>query len=83
MSHDYYSKWWAATKENLEKLFIKDVDIVKLADKQKSRPLANQLIGGLYAKYCLLVQDLGTVLDQMAQAGINKYISKKVLLNFL
>lgn len=75
MSFRYYSKWWVATKENLEKLFVKDSDVMELAEKQKNRSLANQLIGGIYAKYCILLQDLGTILDQMAQADFKNILT--------
>ncbi|RZC41158.1 hypothetical protein BDFB_011658 [Asbolus verrucosus] len=68
MSYEYYSKWWAGTKHNLEKLIQKDAELVKMTNQRvKDRTLANQLVGGLYAKYSMLVQDLGTILDQMAQ----------------
>ncbi|EFA06079.1 IQ and AAA domain-containing protein 1-like [Tribolium castaneum] len=68
MSFEYYSKWWAGTRNALEQLRAKDEIFVKATDKKlRDRNLASHLIGGLYAKYSMMVQDLGTILDQMAQ----------------
>lgn len=67
MSFEYYSKWWAGTRETLEALVAKDATIMASKKSIKSRVIANQLVGGLYAKYSMVVQDLGVILDQMAQ----------------
>jgi hypothetical protein len=70
MSYEYYSKWWAGTRENLERLIARDAGFVAATHKNiKDRNLASHLVGGFYAKYCMLVQDLGTILDQMAQVS--------------
>lgn len=68
MSYEYYSKWWAGTRSALEALRARDEVFVKATDKKlRNRNLASHLIGGLYAKYSMLIQDLATILDQMAQ----------------
>lgn len=67
MSFEYYSKWWATAKTNLQELIAKDEFIRKTTKEVKDRSLANQLLGGLYSKYSLIVQDVGTCLDQMCQ----------------
>ena len=72
MSFEYYSKWWAGTREVLEDLVARDAVFVAATDqKLKNRNIASHQVGGLYAKYCMLVQDLGTILDQLAQVNPN------------
>lgn len=83
MSFEYYSKWWVISKKHLEKLYATDELFRKRAKPINDRFMANELIGGLYAKYCLLVQELDACLDQMAQPQkritIRKLVDSAVL----
>ncbi|CAH1159710.1 unnamed protein product [Phaedon cochleariae] len=67
MSFEYYTNWWIASKKQLENLWIRDEIFRKKAKPINDRCLANMLIGGMYAKYSMLVQDIDACLDQMAQ----------------
>lgn len=66
MSTEFYSKWLVKTKGDLEKVMNYDQELLKLGSI-KDRSLANHLIGGLYARYSMVVQELDACLDQMVQ----------------
>ncbi|CAG9764661.1 unnamed protein product [Ceutorhynchus assimilis] len=78
MSFEYYTNWWIQSKKNLEELNNKDEGIRAKFKPITDRNLANQLIGGLYTHYSLLVQDLSACVDQMAQAQ-KRFSAKKLL----
>ncbi|CAH1966645.1 unnamed protein product [Acanthoscelides obtectus] len=67
MSFGYYTKWWIASKKQLEDLYASDAAWRKKAKPITDRNLANMLLGGLYARYAMLFQELDTCLDQMVQ----------------
>ncbi|XP_050296762.1 IQ and AAA domain-containing protein 1-like [Anthonomus grandis grandis] len=67
MSFEYYTNWWIKSKKKLEDLTSRDEEIRKKYKPITDRNLANELIGGMYAKYSMLVQDLCACVDQMAQ----------------
>lgn len=67
MSFQYYNTWWIKAKKDLENLFQRDETIRKTFKPINDRNLANSLIGGMYARYSVVVQALSTCLDQLAQ----------------
>ncbi|KAF2885219.1 hypothetical protein ILUMI_20938 [Ignelater luminosus] len=64
MSHESYNRWWIATKKQLEDLVIRDKITQQTAKATKVRVIANHLVGSLYARYAVIVQDLAACLDQ-------------------
>lgn len=67
MSFKYYVNWWIKNKRELEELKKQDDNFLTKVGDVKERSIANKLVGGLYAKYCMLVQELDLCLDQLAQ----------------
>lgn len=67
MSFEYYTNWWIKSQKNLEYLNEKDALVKNKFKPIADRNLANELIGGMYTKYSMLVQDLCACVDQMAQ----------------
>lgn len=67
MSWKLYSKWWITTKNQLQKLSEKEKELIQTTKSTKDRPFASCLVGGLYAKYCMIVQEIDECLDQMCQ----------------
>lgn len=70
MSFKSYSKWWIKTKGQAQELWEQDQFAIKKAKATKKRPLAFNLVSGLYARYAMLVQEIDTCLDQMCQVGV-------------
>ncbi|KAF7270092.1 hypothetical protein GWI33_016918 [Rhynchophorus ferrugineus] len=67
MSFEFYTDWWIQSRKALDDLTQYDD-----AKRAKFKPItdrnvASALVGGLYTKYCMLVQDLCACVDQMAQ----------------
>nr|CAH7720166.1 unnamed protein product [Callosobruchus chinensis] len=58
MSFEYYTKWWIASKKQLEDLYSRDAQWRKKAKPITDRNLANMLLGGLYAKMWEFNQEL-------------------------
>lgn len=69
MSFKSYSKWWIKTKGEAKKLSELDELAIQKAKATKKRPLAFNLVSGLYARYAMLVQEIDACLDQMCQVG--------------
>lgn len=67
MSFPYYNTWWIKSKKDLEDLFQRDETIRKTFKPINDRNLANSLMGGMYARYSMVVQALCTCLNQLAQ----------------
>lgn len=67
MSREWFSKWWILTKDQLAELQKYDQFIKSTSKITRSRVMANYLVSGLYVKYCMLVQEMDSCLDQMAQ----------------
>ncbi|XP_030750135.1 dynein regulatory complex protein 11-like [Sitophilus oryzae] len=67
MSFEYYTNWWIRSRKSLDELNQYDENMGKKFKTINDRSLANDLIGGLYAKYCMMVQDLCACVDQLAQ----------------
>ncbi|XP_018330984.1 dynein regulatory complex protein 11-like [Agrilus planipennis] len=67
MSNESYIKWWIDTKKRYNNLIEQDNVITKSAKDIKKRNLANKLVGGVYIKYCLLVQEIDACADQLLQ----------------
>lgn len=67
MSFQHYNTWWIKSKKDLEDLFQRDETVRKNFKPINDRNLANSLIGGMYARYSVVVQALCTCLDQLAQ----------------
>lgn len=67
MSFELYSKWWIVSKKELEDLFKYDEEARQKFAKIKSKARALKLLGYLYAKYCLLIKNMGPCVDLMAQ----------------
>ncbi|XP_060528387.1 dynein regulatory complex protein 11-like [Cylas formicarius] len=78
MSFEYYTKWWIKSRKDLETLTQQDEKARDKFKQTKDRNLTRDLIGGLYAKYCMLVQNLITCLDQLAQPQKRSTIKKIV-----
>ncbi|KAL1501910.1 hypothetical protein ABEB36_007143 [Hypothenemus hampei] len=78
MSFEYYTTWWIKSKKNLEDLNNRDEAIRKKFKPINDRNLANNLIGGLYTKYSMLVQDLCACVDQMAHPQKRLSVKKLV-----
>lgn len=76
MSFESYTNWWIKSKQKLEDLQAGDETIRKKFKPINDRNLANALIGGLYAKYSRLVQELTVCLDQMAQVDPHALLSR-------
>ncbi|XP_017770546.1 PREDICTED: IQ and AAA domain-containing protein 1-like [Nicrophorus vespilloides] len=66
MSTESYAKWWIKTKKGLENVREYD-EAMKKMESVKDRSIASRLIGGLYARYCMIIQDIDACLDQMCQ----------------
>ncbi|ENN72771.1 hypothetical protein HUJ04_013362 [Dendroctonus ponderosae] len=79
MSFESYTNWWIRSKKRLEDLQTGDETIRRKFKPINDRNLANDLIGGLYAQYSRLVQELTACLDQMAQP--QKRVSVKKLVD--
>lgn len=71
MSFKYYVNWWIKNKKELEELEKINKEFLTKAGDVKERSIANKLVGGLYARYCMLVQELDLCLDQLAQPQKN------------
>lgn len=67
MSHKSYTKWWIASKAQLEDVRIRDQIAQDNLKEIKSRSIANNLVGGLFARYSMVVQNLTACLDQYCQ----------------
>lgn len=67
MSFESYTKWWIKTKKEIEKLHELDKQVMKTTKPTKDRKLAFHLVSGMYSRYSMLVQEIDTCLDQMAQ----------------
>lgn len=77
MSNASYNKWWVVTKKQLEELkayeegrrkYTKDTTI-------KERVKGMRVLGDLYCRYSLIVQELDLCLDQMIQVCMNPFPS--------
>lgn len=71
MSFDSYSKWWIVTKGKLAKLREREMKQLANNPELNDRPLVTKLVGGLYARYLIIVQEIDTCLDQLAQVSYN------------
>lgn len=69
MSSESYSKWWIKTNAALENIRHKDELLKKNSKQTKERNIAGNLIGGLYARYCTIIQEIDACLDQMLQVN--------------
>lgn len=67
MSRESYSKWWIKSKRELKELQDLDRYTRATTKKTNNRFIANNLLGGLYGRYCIMVQNLGTCVDQLCQ----------------
>lgn len=76
MSWETYSKWWIVTKKGLGDIRRKEKITIKDTPKLKDRPLASHLAGGVYAKYCIIVQEIDACLDQICQVQKRMTIRK-------
>lgn len=74
MSRELYTKWWVLTKDQLAKLQKFDQHMKDDTKPTKDRVLASKLVGGTYARYCMLVQDLDACLDQYAQVSMKYHL---------
>lgn len=70
MSFKSYTKWWIKTKGQTQQLWEQDEFAIKKSKVTKKRPIAFNLVSGLYARYAMLVQEIDTCLDQMCQVGV-------------
>lgn len=69
MSFEYYSHWWILTKQQLEELYERDKKTTVPGRLLRSKNVATQLLGGLFAEYSIIVQEIDACLDQLAQVG--------------
>lgn len=67
MSFEYYVNWWITARNKFDDLYQQDEQWRQKKKPIKDRKLANKLLGGFYAKYSMLVQELDACLDQIAQ----------------
>lgn len=81
MSHESYNHWWIATKKQLEDLVIRDKITQQTTKMTKVRTIANHLVGGMYARYALIVQDLAACLDQ--NCLVNTFLNRKTMHSIL
>ncbi|KAI4467650.1 hypothetical protein MML48_2g00000914 [Holotrichia oblita] len=79
MSREWFSKWWILTKEQLAELQKYDQFIKNTSKITRSRVMANYLVSGLYVKYCMIVQEMDSCLDQMAQ--VQKSVTMRKLMD--
>ncbi|KAK9869258.1 hypothetical protein WA026_003009 [Henosepilachna vigintioctopunctata] len=83
MSFKYYTNWWIKNKAELEDLTKKDNAFLRIPNEVKERQIANKLVGGMYARYCMLVKELDICLDQLAQpqktVTVRKLVESAVL----
>lgn len=74
MSTELYNTWWIKSLDLLGNLKEYDAKVQKVGITVSERPLANFLVGDLYARYTLAVESLATCLDQACTViGLRKY----------
>lgn len=79
MSHEAYSKWWILTKKQLEDLRVYEDNLIATTKLKTIRNEGVALVGGLYARYAMVVQEIDTCLDQICQVNLKKMKNKNVL----
>lgn len=67
MSKESYTKWWIKSKRELEELQQLDGLVRKGTKKTTDRNVANNTLGNLYGRYCIMVQNLDACIDQSCQ----------------
>lgn len=73
MSIESYDKWWILTKHQLEELrAYEEVKRKKMKEPVQDRNKAIRILGDLYARYSMIVQQLDLCLDQMCQVLTRK-----------
>uniref|UniRef100_A0A336LYZ1 CSON006353 protein n=1 Tax=Culicoides sonorensis TaxID=179676 RepID=A0A336LYZ1_CULSO len=75
MSFNFYSKFWIATKQDLEKLLEHEHEIEKLKTT-RDRLFAHRVFASLYPRYIVLVNNLSDIYDQTLQVQKREIIGK-------
>lgn len=78
MSFQYYSNWWILKKQQLEELYERDRNVAVAGRILKDKNVTTQLLGGLYAEYSMVVQEIDTCLDQLAQVLKNLKVNSRL-----
>lgn len=78
MSNESYDKWWIVTKRQLEELrAYEEAKRKKMKEPVQDRYRAVRILGDLYARYSMVVQELDLCLDQMCQVNKDEDEQKK------
>lgn len=83
MSNASYCKWWIVTKQQLLELReYEEIKRKKMKEPIQDRNKAVRILGDLYARYSMIVQELDLCLDQMCQV-LNPLLFHKQKFSFV